>query len=161
AGTTPQLPRLYGRSADFPVRPVPPGGPDPLPTPADVEPYLPWLAAAVKERNDWVAGGLHRRAPRVVQQYGLEIGRPERRRLAETADGFRTKVAPGLTHPEILTLDLIAGLDPKLVARWPSGTIRRLLLAAQAAEEAAAADGRCLPWVRDEIAAADETRRKA
>jgi hypothetical protein len=275
AGTAPQLPWLHGKSADFAVRPVPPAGPDQLPTHTDFETYPLWLAAAQKDRETWIAGGLHRRAPRLVRQFGLEFVRAERRwlagadpklvqerfepitndlraaakelapitrparsvartrgrnpdavraaetalrplldkvrdpagvkqeefvtaqqavwakppdaapfdataaalfgfalgledpsfeqirRLVETADGLRVKIAPGLLHPEILTLDLIAGLDPKIVARWPAGTVRRLLLAAQSAEEAAAADGRCLPWVRDEIAAADEARRKA
>jgi hypothetical protein len=275
AGALPQVPRLHGMVTDFTLLPVPPSGPESLPLAADAEPYPSWLAAAWKEREAWIAGGLHRRAPRVVRQMGLEAVRAERRwldgydpkqveerfapiatelravakelppivrparsvartrdrnpdavkaagqalrplfdkvrdpagvkpdefvaaqqavwakppdaapfdataaallafalsledpsyeqirRLSETADGFRTKVAPGLTHPEVLTLDLIAGLDTKLVARWQPGTIRQLLLAAQAAEEAAAGDGRCLPWVRDELAAADATRRKA
>jgi hypothetical protein len=88
----------------------------------------------------------------------LEDPTPEQiRQLTDTLDGFR----PRPMGVEILTLHLIAGLDPKQLRRWPAGTIRRLLLTAQEAKQAVVMDGRCLPWVRDELARADLLRREA
>ena len=45
--------------------------------------------------------------------------------------------------------------------RWPDGTIALLLAVARDAEDAAAIDGRCLPWVRSALAKADASRRDA
>ena len=43
--------------------------------------------------------------------------------------------------------------------KWPEGAIETLVRVAREAEEAAAVDGRCLPWVRERLAKADTARR--
>jgi hypothetical protein len=76
-----QVPRLHGESDDFRLLPVPQGGPPPLPTPADPEKYPPWLIDGWKERDAWVAAGLHRRAPRVTFHLSRVARRAEQRWL--------------------------------------------------------------------------------
>lgn len=264
----PQLPRLHGKGSEFFLLQVPAGGPTPLPTLPDAEPYPEWLRDNWKEHNEWVKDGLHRRAPRLVHHFTLSTTRAEQRVLAghdpkavadlflpianelrETGRTLRAPVPlarsiarartnpavdvkaaeaalrpvfdkirepagvkkdeltaamqaawakpvdaapydatasaifafalsledptleqmqllsalaggfrPKPRHPELLSLDLIAGLPPELAARWPAGTIRRFLLTARAAEDAVAFDGRSLPWVRAKLEEADRTR---
>jgi hypothetical protein len=79
------------------------------------------------------------------------------RYLAQLAAGFR----PRPRHPELLALDLLAGLPPELSARWPAGTVRTFLTTARAAEDAAVFDGRSLPWVRGKLEEADRARWQA
>ncbi len=65
-------------------------------------------------------------------------------------------------HAELLVIGLIGGLPADQVEeRWPPRAIPLLLETASLAEEAVACDGRCLPWIKADLARADETRRKA
>ena len=64
-------------------------------------------------------------------------------------------------HAELQTIALIGGLPAEQVNRWPDGTIALLLAVTRDAEDAAAIDGRCLPWVRSALAKADASRRDA
>ncbi len=82
AGFPPQLPRLHGNGADFDLFRIPHDGPSPLPTMGDPEPYPTWLQNGWKDRDDWVATGLHLRSPRLVHQLSLSATRAERRWLA-------------------------------------------------------------------------------
>ena len=79
------------------------------------------------------------------------------RQLAALAGGFR----PRPRHPEVLAVELVAGVPPELAKRWPAGAIRAFLTTAKVSEDAAMFDGRCLPWVRDKLAEADAARWKA
>jgi len=79
------------------------------------------------------------------------------RLLALTASGLRPKPR----QPEILALELLAGLPPELTSRWPAGAIRTFLLTVRDAEAAVVFDGRCLPWVRGKLEEADRLRAKA
>src|SRR5205823_1482641 len=89
----------------------------------------------------------------------LEKPTPEQmKQLAALVAGFKPRPP---RHAELAMVALIGGLRPELVERWPPGTVALLLRVAREAEEAAAGDGRCLPWVRGALAAADEKRRKA
>jgi hypothetical protein len=82
------------------------------------------------------------------------------KQLLLTAQGL-----PPLKHIELQMLGFITGIDPKRLQLWDSDamkpTAQRILLAAQSAEQASAIDGRCLPWVRSELQAADAQRREA
>ncbi len=80
------------------------------------------------------------------------------KQLAALLNGFRPRPP---RHAELLTIALIGGLPQERVERWPPETIATLVRVARDAEEAAAIDGRCLPWIADRLAKADETRRKA
>lgn len=82
AGFPPQLPRLHGTSSDFDLLHVPHDGPSPLPGLADPEPYPDFLQNGWKDRDDWVAAGVHVRAPRLVHHLTLTATRGERRWLA-------------------------------------------------------------------------------
>lgn len=79
------------------------------------------------------------------------------RQLAALVGGLR----PRPRHPELLALELLAGLPPELAARWPVGAIGTFLTLAQTAEETVVFDGRCLPWVRGKLEEADRLRWKA
>jgi hypothetical protein len=78
--------------------------------------------------------------------------------LATLVRGFRPRPP---RHPELAVISLIGGLPPEQVARWPTGTIERVLTITRDAEEAAAIDGRALPWVRAAMTRADAERRGA
>ena len=79
------------------------------------------------------------------------------KQLATFLAGFKSRPR----HAELLTLSIIGGLPPEQVARWPEETIAKLVRTAREAEEAAAIDGRCLPWVRQRLTSADTARRNA
>jgi hypothetical protein len=64
-------------------------------------------------------------------------------------------------HPEILALELVAGIEADLDRKPYAGAIRALLRAAAAAETAAVFDGRLLPWLRERLERADADRLKA
>jgi hypothetical protein len=64
-------------------------------------------------------------------------------------------------HTELLALNLMGGFNPEEVERWPVGAIVTLIQVARAAEEAVACDGCNPPWIKSELAKADETRRTA
>jgi hypothetical protein len=92
--------------------------------------------------------------------FALELREPSQRQLqllAEFTRGFK----PRPRHAELLALDLVAAVPPERVGRWKAGTVRALLEATRAAEEAVACDGRCLPWVRGRVEEADKVRREA
>ena len=78
------------------------------------------------------------------------------KQLATFLNGFRPRPP---RHAELLTIALIGGLSPEHVEKWPEGAIETLVRVAREAEEAAAIDGRCLPWVRERLAKADTARR--
>src|SRR5207249_4007184 len=73
--------------------------------------------------------------------------------------GLVAALKPRLRHAELLTLGLIAGLPQERAER--GRTIPALLECAALAEEAAACDGRCLPWIKETLGAADTRRREA
>ena len=64
-------------------------------------------------------------------------------------------------HAELLVLRFVTELDPKRLQLWEPETIPKILRKAQRAEQAAAVDGRCLPWLRKEIQETDALRRQA
>jgi hypothetical protein len=72
-----------------------------------------------------------------------------------------SRIKPRPRHAELVTISLIGELPAEQVEKWPSQTVRVLLEVAALAEEAVACDGRCLPWIKTDLAKADETRRKA
>jgi hypothetical protein len=72
-----------------------------------------------------------------------------------------SRIKPRPRHAELVTISLIGELPAEQVEKWPQQTIRVLLEVAALAEEAVACDGRCLPWIKTDLAKADETRRKA
>jgi hypothetical protein len=268
-----QLPRLHGTGTDFDVFHVPRGGPAPLPSSADAEPYPDWLQAAWKDRDSWLVDRLQLRAPRVPRNLTLTATRAEQRWLAggdpeaikATFDASasrlrevratltalsqpvgsvaRAKRKPGVNptaarealqgvfnrivelpgpdrdkalatamaaawekpgdtepfdgaaaaifsfaknlekpsaeqmkqlailaggfkprpprHAELVEIALIGGMPPDRTELWPPGTVLLMLDVASLAEEAAAFDGRFLPWVKATLAKADEVRRKA
>lgn len=95
-----------------------------------------------------------------IFQAALDLRAPNQtqiRYLANLAAGFK----PQLLHVELHSLDLIAGLLPSRVKRWPSGTIGLFLQVAARAEEVVAVDGRCFPMIRGRLESGDENRRKA
>lgn len=79
------------------------------------------------------------------------------RSLSQTVAAMRLKPKP----PELLALDLLAGLPPELTVRWPAGGIRTFLLTVSRAEDAVVFDGRCLPWLQARLEEADAIRWKA
>jgi hypothetical protein len=79
------------------------------------------------------------------------------KQLATFLNGLRPRPP---RHAELLTITLIGSLTPDHVERWPEGTIATLVRIAREAEESAAIDGRCMPWVRDRLEKADTARRK-
>jgi hypothetical protein len=72
-----------------------------------------------------------------------------------------SRIKPRPRHAELVTISLIGELPAEQVEKWPAQTVRVLLEVAALAEEAVACDGRCLPWIKADLAKADETRRKA
>lgn len=77
--------------------------------------------------------------------------------LASTLEGFR----PPPPHAEAALLRFLGRLSPNVLKLWEPGTVRLVLRTTLAAEQAAAADPRSLPWVRQELAEADALRRAA
>lgn len=121
-------------------------------TPEKPAPPLPPVKMADAEPFDASAAAIFSFA------LGLENPTHEQiKLLAAVVNGIR----PRPRHAELSVIDLIAGLPPDQVKRWPAGTTRRILLATRAAEDAAVFDGRSLPWVRGALATADTTRRTA
>jgi hypothetical protein len=80
------------------------------------------------------------------------------KQLAILIAGFKPRPP---RHAELLTLNLIGGLTAEEVERWPVGAIATLIQVARAAEDAVTCDGRVLPWIKDSLAKADESRRAA
>jgi hypothetical protein len=64
-------------------------------------------------------------------------------------------------YAEWLMMRFVTELDARLLKLWEPATIPRVLRAAQAAERAAAVDGRCLPWLLKDLVEADKLRRLA
>ena len=78
--------------------------------------------------------------------------------LATLLKGFKPRPP---RHAELAAITLIGGLPQQQVEKWPGGTIALVLTVARDAEEAAAIDGRALPWVRSTLSRADAARRTA
>lgn len=97
----------------------------------------------------------------VVFTFARNLEKPthdQMKHLAALLGGLRPRPP---RHAELQSISLVGGLTPEQVEKWPAGTIALLLGVARDAEDAAAIDGRCLPWIRDALAKADETRRTA